>query len=182
MRINSKDLVEDLLQRTRVFKSQVENLKKLSEGELNWKANADTWSVLENLEHLNRYGYFYIPEISRQIKASHHSPRPEFKSSWLGNYFAKSMLPNEKLNKMNTFKDMNPNGSELSNEVIDTCLKQQDNLIKLLNAAIEVDLSKTKTGITLSKWIRLRLGDTFRVLIYHNQRHQVQIKRTLNQM
>lgn len=182
MKFKTKELIEDLIQRTSVFKSQIENLKTLSEEALNWKANAETWSVLENIEHLNRYGYFYVPEIRQQIQASKYQPRPEFKSGWLGNYFAKSMLPKEKLNKMNTFKNMNPNGSDLDIEVIDICLEQQDELIELLKAAQDVDLAKIKTGITISNWVRLRLGDTFRVVIYHNQRHQVQIKKTIKLM
>lgn len=36
------------------------------------------------------------------------------------------------------------------------------------------DLGKIKTSISISKWIKLKLGDTFRVIIYHNERHIVQ--------
>lgn len=84
------------------------------------------------------------------------------------------MLPKEKLNKMKTFQSMNPAGSQLGTEVLEKFLKQQEELLALLEKAKTVDLAKTKTAISISKLIKLRLGDTFRVVIYHNYRHIVQ--------
>ena len=40
---------------------------------------------------------------------------------------------------------------------------------------------KTKTAISISKLIKLRLGDTFRVLIYHNERHIKQAERAIKE-
>jgi hypothetical protein len=47
----------------------------------------------------------------------------------------------------------------------------------LLDKAKNVSLGKTKTGISISKLIKLKLGDTFRFVIYHNIRHIEQAKR-----
>ena len=41
------------------------------------------------------------------------------------------------------------------------------------------NLTKVKTSITISNWIKLRLGDTFRFVIHHNLRHVVQAKNLL---
>ena len=103
-----------------------------------------------------------------------NQPKENFKSGFLGNYFAKSMLPKEKLNKMKTFKDKNPIGSKLDKSTIDNFILQQEQILNLLEKAREVDLNKTKTAISISKWIKLKMGDTFRVVIYHNERHLVQ--------
>src|SRR5690606_41809639 len=46
--------------------------------------------------------------------------------------------------------------------------------LQLLEASKRVDLTQVKTSISISKWIKLRLGDTLRVVIYHNRRHIVQ--------
>jgi hypothetical protein len=91
------------------------------------------------------------------------------------------MLPREKLNKMKTFKSMNPVGSELNMDTLKKFLSQQQAILNLLDKSKAVDLNKTKTGISISKWIKLRLGDTFRVVIYHNQRHIVQAERVLKE-
>jgi uncharacterized damage-inducible protein DinB len=49
----------------------------------------------------------------------------------------------------------------------------------LLQSAREVDLNRTKTAISITKLITLKLGDTFRFVITHNERHMAQALATL---
>lgn len=177
----SKNLLQDLLERTQEIKHKAEGFKTLPLETLNWKSSPDSWSILECLEHLNRYGDYYIPEIEKRITASQYRPAEIFKSGWLGNYFANAMLPKEKLNKMKTFSSMNPKGSSLDKAVITKFFAQQQDLIIVLKLASQADLTKTKTGISISKWIKLRVGDTLRVVIYHNQRHMAQAEKVLKE-
>ncbi|PWJ44609.1 DinB family protein [Sediminitomix flava] len=179
MKIASELLIEDLIDRTREVLNESTQLMSLSEKELNFRMEENKWSVLECIEHLNLYGDFYIPEIGKQMSRYTGKSSLFFRSSWLGNYFANMMLPREKLNKIQTFKDKNPIGSQLNKQVIEKFIHQQKDILNLLHEAQNVDLRKVKTGISISNWIKLRLGDTFRVVIYHNQRHIVQAKRTL---
>ena len=170
-------LLQELTDVTNNHIIETEKLQLLSEEKLNFKPNDKSWSILECIEHLNRYGKFYIPEIRERMNASTHKPSNEFKTGILGNYFAKSMLPKEKLNKMKTFKNMNPNNSNLDIDVLSEFLNQQKEILVLLKEAEQVNLTKIKTGITISNLIKLRLGDTFRVVIYHNLRHIAQAKK-----
>ncbi len=169
-------LIDELIQIIQIQIHQAEMFKKLSIQKLNQKNNPNSWSILECIEHLNLYGTFYLPEIEKQIEKSIYPPSPIFKSGILGNYFAKSMLPSKKMKKMNTFADKNPVGSQLDESVIDRFIFQEKKMIHLLNQARNISLSKTKTAISISKWIRLRLGDTFRFVINHNTRHIAQAK------
>ncbi|HIA10981.1 MAG TPA: DinB family protein [Flavobacteriales bacterium] len=91
------------------------------------------------------------------------------------------MLPKEKLNKMKTFKSMNPIGSNLDKTVLEKFLSQQKTLLELLQQAEKVSLTKNKTGISISKWIKLKLGDTFRIVIYHNLRHVIQAEKVIKE-
>lgn len=175
----SDKLLQDLLELTRKNLNSVESLKTHSSDELNWKENPESWSALECIEHLNKYGDFYIPEIAKRIKNSKHKSSEVFNSNWLGKYFSKSVAYNEDLNKMKTFKSMNPLNSNLNIQTLDKFINQQHQLIELLNLSKNVNLDKTKTAISISKWIKLRLGDTFRVVIYHNERHIKQAEKTL---
>ncbi len=180
MKSTNAVLIEDLIQRTKQVLNDTMPLLALEESVLNLKADATTWSILECIEHLNYYGIFYLPEIKQRIqKAQVYSEEQIFKSGWLGNYFANSMLPKAKLNKMKTFTSMNPAGSKLDKSVLSTFVEQQKEMLDLLQLARRVNLTKTKTAISLTKWIQLRLGDTFRVVIYHNQRHLVQAQKAL---
>lgn len=171
MRTTSENLIADLIELTKDNMNRVERLKALSTEELNYRNSPGSWSILECIEHLNRYGDFYIPEIEKRLLDNNTKTSTYYKPGLLGDYFAKTMLPGEKLNKMKTFKSMNPIGSNLDRKTLDRFLNQQKQMLYLLNKARKVNLEKTKTSISISKWIRLKLGDTLRVVIYHNQRH-----------
>lgn len=177
MTITSEKLIQDLIERTRININQAEKFSSLSTEKLNWRAEKDSWSILECFEHLNLYGDFYIPEIKKRIESSKTQPKENFKSGILGNYFAKTMLPKEKLNKIKTFKDKNPIGSKLDKTTIERFISQQEKMLNLLDESREIDLNKTKTSISISKLIKLKIGDTFRVVVYHNERHLVQAKK-----
>ncbi|BAP30929.1 uncharacterized protein CHSO_1892 [Chryseobacterium sp. StRB126] len=179
MKISTEALLDELKSRTGQHLQYAETLLLKPENELNFRITSDSWSTLECLEHLNRYGDFYIPEISRRISSSKTTPKSDFKPGILGNYFAKSMLPKEKLNKMKTLKIMNPIHSELNKEVVTEFIKQQQQLLDLLEKASHINLEKTKTAISISKLITLKLGDTLRFVIYHNARHMAQAERVL---
>ncbi|WP_426480197.1 DinB family protein [Chryseobacterium sp. R2ACT005] len=179
MKILASALLDELKEITRQHLQYAQILTQKTEEELNFRPSTDNWSTLECLEHLNRYGDFYIPEISRNISSAGKSLQPYFRPGILGNYFAKSMIPKEKMNKMKTFKTMNPIHSQINKGVIDTFIKQQEKLLELLEDARQTDLEKVKTNISISKLIKLKLGDTFRFVIYHNLRHIEQIKRIL---
>lgn len=179
MKIKQIELIEDLITRTQEIIVQVETYKILPDEKVNWKSSPEKWSVLECLEHLNLYGDFYLEEIEKQIQESTTTPVTLFISSWFGNYFANSMLPkNGKIRKMKTFRDKDPIHSKLTSTTIDRFLKQQFRMLELLKKAQSVDINKVKTSITVPV-IKLKLGDTFRVVIYHNQRHMLQAEKVL---
>lgn len=175
--MQSEKLTQTLLEQTRQIINQAEKLKFYDLTTLTWKGNKISWSILECLEHLNLYGDFYLPQIEDKIKDSTTKPDLEFKSGILGNYFAKSMLPKEKLNKMKTFKDKNPLNANLDKTVIDKFMSQQIKLLDLLNQSRNVSLNKVKIQTSISSLIKLKLGDTFQFYINHIIRHFKQIDR-----
>lgn len=177
--MNTDYLMQELLELTRDNLNTAENFKAISLDELNYKPEPQSWSVLECIEHLNRYGDFYIPEITKKIASSKFKNTNSFKSNWLGRYFVKSVSYASEIKKMKTFKSMNPIGSNLNINTLDKFIKQQHQFLDLLNKAKNVNLDKTKTAISISKWIPLKLGDTFRVVIYHNERHIMQARNIL---
>lgn len=175
--MQSEALIQILIEQTRQIINQVEKLKSYDLNALTWKQNETSWCVLECLEHLNLYGDFYLPEMEAKIKSSKTQHEVQFKSGMLGSYFAKSMLPKEKLNKMKTFKDKNPLNAALDKSVIDRFLAQQSKLIDLLSQSRSVSLNKVKINTSISSLIKLKLGDTFQFYINHIIRHMKQIER-----
>ena len=81
---------------------------------------------------------------------------------------------------MKTPIEMNPIGSVLSKETLCQFIIDQHAIISLLEDAKSISLNKTKTAISVSKLIKLKLGDTLRFVVYHNERHMVQALRALD--
>ncbi len=140
--MQSEKLIQTLLEQTRLIINQIEKLKSYDLNTLTWKENEISWNILECLEHLNLYGDFYLPQIERKITNSSTKSEVEFNSGILGNYFAKSMLPKVKLNKMKTFRDKNPLNANLDKTVVDESINQQIKLLDLLNQSRNVSLNK----------------------------------------
>lgn len=177
-------LVQKLLNElSKITQSNIEaaqHFKTKSDKDLNERPAEQSWSILECLEHLNRYGAFYIPEIRNRMKSNAHiRPQETFRSGVIGNYFANSMQLKNGLHKMKTFKSMDPIHSTLSREVLDHFIKQQTGMLELLEDARNCNLTKIKTAISITKLFKIRLGDTFRFVIYHNQRHIIQAQNIL---
>lgn len=179
MQQDSNELINDLLVLTENSTALARTFKNLTLEQLNFQKTIDQWSILQCLEHLNLYGDFYLPEIEKQILANTNTPhRAMFKSGLIGNYFANLMkVQNGKIKKMKSPKDKAPNPSGLTITTVDRFLKQQERLTVLLNQARTIDLVRTKVPISLTTYIRLRLGDTFRFFIYHIERHVLQAER-----
>lgn len=178
-RMNTENLLQSLIETSRQIMNRLEQLRSCDLQALTWKQNKESWSVLECIEHLNLYGDYYLSQIDKAIAQSKYPSEAVFKSGWLGNYFANSMLPKEKLNKMQTFKDKNPLNANLNLDVLDRFADQQMTLLNLLNKSRQVSLNKVKIETSISKWIKMNLGDTFRFYIHHQLRHFNQIENVL---
>lgn len=180
MKIKSSQLIEDLIRQTKLASATVSGFKSLDVDELNFKQTPDSWSILECIEHLNLYGNFYLPEIERQILAQRPiSGDAVFKSGLIGDYFVNlTRVHNGKIRKMKTPLNMDPIYSRLSDVTLSRFLKQQELLLSLLEQSLAVDLSRTRTSISLTPLLKLRLGDTLRFMVAHIDRHIQQACRT----
>jgi hypothetical protein len=173
--MQSQQLINTLIEQTQSILISIEKLETYSTNKLTWKHNPNSWSILECVQHLNLYGDFYLPQIEVKLNKSNTQPDVEFKSGLLGNYFAKSMLPQAKLNKLKTFKDKNPLNNILDKSVINKFITQQQQLQVLLNKARGASLNKIKITTSISRFIKLKLGDAFQFYINHIIRHLAQI-------
>ncbi len=179
MKIRTDVLIKKLKEETQEHIDKAAEWKTFALKTLNSSPNQQQWSALQCIEHLNLYSNYYNPEIQKAMEAQLTNTSDTFKSGVLGNYFVKMMLPKEKMKKMKTFKDKNPAGKSLDLAVLDRFIAHQTMFLDLLQMAENKDLTKTKTGISISKRMKLRLGDTFRFIVAHNERHIQQAERAL---
>lgn len=175
MSVKNTELIQQLRDNTRKTLSIALELKTYPVEKLNFKSSATDWSILECIEHLNLYGKFYLPEIENRIFLAKPYHNGYFKSSLLGNYFV-NMIKASNTKKIKATKQMDSTGSDLNLSTIHQFVKQLELLDSLLLRAESINLNKVKTAISLTKFIKLRLGDTLRFLVYHNERHILQAK------
>ena len=158
-------------------------LQSMNSDALSKSPAAGKWSVIQVLYHLNSYNNYYLPHIEQAIKAGINAPySASFKAGVIGNYFTKTMLPGNDgavHNMMKAPKDHTPDAAYNNVEAINEFIAGQQKLLELLREARNVNMTRLKVPISISKLIKIRLGDTFRFLVAHQQRHFVQISNTL---
>ncbi|WP_343691599.1 DinB family protein [Chitinophaga sp.] len=145
----------------------------------------DKWSAAQCLDHLNAYARFYIPRIEKAIQGKlagslPPAPSPVFKSGWLGNYFTNMMLPKADGHpgmKMQAPKGYRPLADLNAKQVVNEFIDWQERAKQLLEQSKLVNLESIKIPTTLGNWLKFSLGDTFRFVIAHEQRHMAQALR-----
>ena len=140
------------------------------------------WSVTQVLEHLNGYGRIYLPAMDRAIAMSQSKREAWFNSGFFGNYFTNSMKPKnvfEVKNKMKAFKAHSPDNNLNPAKVLDEFVEQQHKFLQLLDMSKQKSLNAIRIPLSFTKLIRMKLGDTFRFLIAHEQRHFIQARNAI---
>jgi len=156
----------------------VHDFQNRSEEELNKPSVTGGWSVAQCLEHLNSYGRFYLPELQKALSKAGRVEQKEFKSTWLGGYFKEMMDPKTSTRKYRAFKNHIPSASLEAGKVVAEFIQQQEELLGYLRMAHDRDLNK-RIPISITRFIRLKMGDVFQFLIAHDERHLKQAKRNL---
>ena len=180
-RYRCTELLESLQNDVRQLILEANYLKSIDPAILLQEPASGKWSVIQVLEHLNSYGRYYLLAMERSMNRRTETAE-YFKPGWFGNYFTKLMKPGEDgkiSNKMKAPKDHRPSKYLDAFPVLNTFLEQQQYLLDMLELAKSKDIGAIRTPISISRFIKLKLGDTFRFFIAHEQRHFVQINNTL---
>jgi len=175
-------LLEDLRTDTRQIILQVNYLLQQDPDVLLQQPAAGKWSIVQIIEHLNSYGRYYLPLMKGSLSSPANPPTEFFIPGWLGEYFVKSMLPKSNgqvTNKMQSPKNHRPLPDIDSKTTLEEFLQQEFLLLQLLENAGKTNLGKIRIPISISRFIKIKLGDTFRFLIAHHQRHFVQVQNTM---
>jgi len=138
------------------------------------------WSIAQCLEHLNRYGDFYLPAITRALdKHMGRADHPTFTGTWFGSYFTRMMQPETGRRKIKAMKAYTPPPLLDAYAVVAEFIHQQETLLRLLTRARKADLTATRVPLSIAPLFRLRLGDVFGFVIAHDERHVQQALRNV---
>ncbi|TWI78386.1 DinB family protein [Lacibacter cauensis] len=180
--INSNTLLELLQNDVRELLLQCTLLQNTDPALLVKQPAEGRWSVAQVLEHLNIYARHYILAIEQKLHLNQTGANDVFTPGWLGNYFTQLMKPldnNSLKSKMKSPSNAVPSAQPDAQAMLQEFINHQHHLLNLLQIARTANLDYIRVATTLSKLITLKLGDTFRFFIAHEQRHFLQIENTL---
>ncbi|MEO9964632.1 MAG: DinB family protein [Reichenbachiella sp.] len=182
--MNKLELIDSLIADTEQVKSEAESFVMLTQEELKYKPDPDGWCVLECIEHLNIADAHYISQFEKKFSTAPHSDNPNFKPGWIGSYFVRMIKPKEDgtiPSPMKTLKKFVPEVN-VQYDTLAKFIEDQDLIIEMLNISKKLDLNKVKITSAIGPIVTFKLGDAFRFLIGHNQRHIIQAQRVLQKV
>lgn len=178
IKMTSSDLLTEVRNITETnLKILRERFSDLSNVQLTWRPNESSWNIQEICAHLNQYANYYHEAFLRYIeKTRFKTPKENFLSSPLGRSAWKSMKlghANNVKRKFKAPKGYNPkmDPSLLTGKDLPDLEKNLKDLLQIVEASEKVNIRKVKIPISISKIIRLRLGDALLFVVYHNERH-----------
>jgi hypothetical protein len=158
-----------------------------SDAQFRWKPSPDRWSMLECLQHLNLAERYYIRTLQHKVDALgliQTSPADQtLESDWIGKIMLYIVDPGTtmKFPAPGIIRPRRP--EELSPaEVLSQFIELQSTLHDVLDKAVYLDWNKEKVSTLFGNWLKLRLGDTFLMLVAHSERHMNQAMRVRDEM
>lgn len=149
------------------------NFGDLNAEKLNWKSNAQTWSIAENLDHLIKTNESYYPIIKAIRSGNQHLPflaKFSIITNFFGNLIAKSVSPDRK-KKVKTFPVWEPAKGNISADIVAKFTKHQQELIAFINNAEDLLDKQTLISSPANKMIVYKLEKAFDILVSHEKRH-----------
>lgn len=178
-KFKSEELIDKLESDIKQIIAAAEHLRTADPIKLNYTSNQDSWSVAQTIEHLNMYNRHYLPLIEKSMVHITKDISAWFIPGFWGNYFTRMIAPTnvyEIRNRMKTLKNFTPTVGLNVDAIFNEFLQHQNKYLHLLEVARRRNLNNIRIPITISRFIRLKLGDIFRFLVAHEQRHMIQAR------
>jgi hypothetical protein len=146
--------------------------------QVNWKPDAHTWSVAQNIHHLMVINDTYSAIIEDIRKGTYTLPwiaRFRFVVSFFGNLILNSVKPDRK-RKMKTFPVWEPSKSNLSEDILTHFESHQKQLKALIRGCNDLIAAQTVISSPANRSIVYSLEKAFEIIVMHERRHLQQAR------
>ena len=159
----------------------------LTDEQFNWRPGEDQWSVGECMDHLVVLGGLMLPKLDEGIeKAQANGWKSDgpFKYGALGNWFLRMSGPDEDppKRKLKAPKMYTPSSNHTVSRLTQGFNAMQDEFRARVEQATGLDLARVKVPSPVTRLIRLSLGQWFKLLAGHQERHLQQARRVKGRM
>ena len=155
-----------------------DKFKGLSADQLSWAPDEKTWSIGHCLYHVWLTNDKYLVGVMEVIREGRHRApeEQEYESNGIGRRFIAKIGP---VGGQNTPvpKVLRPDKKTVPADILQLTLDQLTALDEFVNESKGVDLTRTKMRSPVMRLVKLQLGDVFKALAAHNERHLRQAER-----
>ena len=158
-----------------------DTFKGLSAEQLSWAPDEKTWSIGHCLYHIWLTNDKYLVGVMELIRdAKHKEPQDqEYEPNGIGRRF---IAKNGPAGGQNTRvpKVLRPDKKTVPADILQLTLDQIIAFDEFLQESEGVDLRRTKMRSPVRPLVKLQLGDVFKALAEHNERHMRQAERLMH--
>jgi hypothetical protein len=155
-----------------------EEFQILSSDQLNWKPNANTWSIGQVIDHLIVINKTYFP-ILEELKHNKYKliwhGKIDFIVRFFGDFILGTVNPDRK-KKMKTLPIWEPTKSNVDPAIVSKFIEQQ----ALLKQNVQNSLALLEKGTVISspanRIIVYKLDRAFEIIVTHERRHLEQAR------
>ncbi|MBL7952998.1 MAG: DinB family protein [Flavobacteriales bacterium] len=181
-------LIEDLIGTLRSQRNAAEELRQLPLDLLHERPAPERWSVAEVLEHMNLSSGHYLRRVQRIYAGRKEGIRKSenYVPGSFGERSVRAMRPDAQGRitwRMRTLWLFEPRTDRVVGHAsLDRFVNVIDGFIDVLQIARDHGWEGPRVTSTLGPLLRFKLGDAIRFPVAHQERHMLQIQRTLEQL
>jgi hypothetical protein len=156
-------------------------VSQLTDTQLAWPPPDGGWSIAQVLAHLAVTNRSYTDRIRRAIErdgaAGAARANPAWRPSLLGGMLIRSLEPTNR--RRTPSPRMWRPSTDSPAGTLSAFLESQATIRELIRSARDVDLVRARLASPVSRFVRLNVGDAFRIFVVHGWRHLGQIRRVI---
>ena len=166
---------------TAAFKNTFGNL---SETQLNWKPDPQSWSIAQNIDHLIVINKTYYPVVQSVRDGTYKVPftgKFGFMVNFMSSVLLKAVQPDRK-KKMKTFPVWEPSSSNIPGDILERFEKHQEEFKQLIIKSQDLLEKESLISSPANRNIVYKLETAFDIIVIHEQRHFEQAREVLQKL
>ncbi len=177
--ISTKTYLDEQQSNLQLIIDYFESLKERFDiNQINWRMDDTAWSIGQCCHHIILVNRYYLDRSKEKIDATVEANLLEespFRSGYLGNMMI-SLVGAHNGFKLKSPSLFEPENTDYKTSIFSEILLSLEEVKTMIESSSGLDLNKIKIDSPDNKLMRFRLGDVFKILIDHCERHMNQIK------
>jgi hypothetical protein len=152
----------------------------LTEAQLNWKPDANQWSIAQCLEHLTvatqEFDKYFVAILERARRKPPTANPPAYRPTMMGGWLAKQVAP-EAARKLPAPKIFRPAAASNIRNSLQLFLDRHVKFADFVRQCDRINYNRARLRSPVTPLIRYSLADAFVITVLHSQRHLAQANR-----